>query len=272
MTFDFIRHDRPVRRAGHLLVTGRGGTSRGRRRITLGLLAAGFGLYALASWAEPKFGFTPFPYDYTPESESRTNTLVVQNSNIYALHFDQCVPWKQMLANRPMPPDWARNWRRMAAQIPSDHTMYLALTPTGTDRETLAPGCADKEGETTSVPGEIRNAPFDDPRVMHAFTNYARAAIRRFKPDYINLGIEIDGLARSGRKWRQFSELFDHARTALKREFPNLRVGVSFTLQSLLAPRIHRRVKGLVEKSDYLGLSFYPYGSPFGEKFGYPSG
>jgi len=227
-------------------------------------------LLSPAAGAETKFGFTPFPYDFTVEAINKTQELVVRNSSIYALHLDQCVPWHEMLDGKPLPTDWQREWKEMAAKIPPDHTRYIAVTPTGTDRETLAPACGAKEGTTRDLPWRLRFADFDDDSVKRAYLAYVLAAVRQFRPDYINIGIEIDGMARSEKKWRQFEHLFDYVRKVLKRQHPQLKVGVEFILQGLMKPEIAQRVKPLVERSDYLGLSFYPYGSSFGEKFGYP--
>ena len=220
--------------------------------------------------AETRFGFTPFPYDFTLEAINKTQELVDKNSTIYALHMDQCVPWHEMLDGKPLPADWQREWNDMAARIPPKHTSYIAVTPTGTDRETLAPACGANEGSTRDLPWRLLFADFDDDLVKRAYLAYVRTAVKQFHPDHINIAIEIDGMARSADKWRQFEDLFDHVRGGLKREFPSLKVGVEFTLQGLMKPEIARRVKPLVERSDYLGLSFYPYGSSFGEKFGYP--
>ena len=240
-----------------------------RRAVSLTLFA--LLLYAGAGSAETKFGFTPFPYDFTEEAQRKTQDLVVKNSTIYALHLDQCVPWYEVLNDLPLPRGWQKEWDNMARDIPSkNHTRYIAVTPTDTDRENLAPACGAGDGETREMPVELRGKRFDDPVVKKAYMEYVRRAVKKFRPDYINIGIEIDGMARSASRWRQYEALFDHVRSRLRTEFPELKVGAEFILQALMKRSISERVKPLVERSDFLCLSFYPYGSSFGEKFGYP--
>jgi hypothetical protein len=88
----------------------------------------------------------------------------------------------------------------------------------------------------------------------------------------LNLGIEAGELAiRKPSKWPKFAELFDYVRTALKQEYPNVKIGISFGLQALMSPDVSQLVKPVVNNSDYLCLSFYPNMSKFGEKFGAPA-
>ena len=49
------------------------------------------------------FGFTPFPYDISEEATEKTHQLIVDNGSIYALHFDNGIPWKETLENKPFP-------------------------------------------------------------------------------------------------------------------------------------------------------------------------
>jgi hypothetical protein len=39
------------------------------------------------------FGFTPFPYDFTLKAVKKTHDIITENSTIYALHFDNGIPW-----------------------------------------------------------------------------------------------------------------------------------------------------------------------------------
>ena len=215
------------------------------------------------------FGFTPFPYDFTAEAVERTQAIIVPNSTIYALHLDDGIPWKEVMADKPLPEKVQKEWNDWSRAIPAGHAVYVGLSPLGKDRKTLAP--APGEQDNSSLPSELRDARLDDPKVKQAFLTYARRAIKQFNPDFLNIGIEAGELAaRDPKRWPQFEALYDYVRGALKNEFPNLKIGMSFGLQSLRKPSVARMVKPLIERSDYLGLSFYPHMSPFGEKFGDP--
>src|SRR5581483_8762712 len=55
-----------------------------------------------------------------------------------------------------------------------------------------------------------------------------------------------------------------------KKEFPDLSIGISFGLGELRLPREAEAARPLIDESDYVGISFYPYASACDEKFGAP--
>jgi hypothetical protein len=222
-----------------------------------------------AGHAKTLFGFTPFPYDATPEAVARTAEIARNNSSLYALHFDDGVPWEELMEGKPLPRKVQKEWDDLARAIPSGRPVYVGLSPLDKDRKSLAPAKSDKD--KVSLPWSLRLAPLDDKKVKAAYLEYARRAVRQFKPTFLNIGIEAGEMAsRDPKHWPQFEALYEHVRSALKREYPELKIGISFGLQSLRKPEVAKRAKDLVEDSDYLGLSFYPHASPFGERFGEP--
>lgn len=232
--------------------------------LLLALLAA-----AVVSQARPLYGFTPFPYDATPQALTRVAELLQDNATILALHFDDGLPWQEMMDDAPLPTKIQNDWDDSLRAAPRGRPIYLALTPLAKDRKSLAPGRTDKD---VPLPWNLKFAALDDDKVKAAYLAYARRAVRQFKPAYLNLGIEAGELAsREPKRWPQFEALYRHVATALKREFPQMQIGISFGLQSLRKPEVAQRVKALVEASDYIGLSFYPHASPFGERFGEPA-
>lgn len=218
----------------------------------------------------PFFGFTPFPYDFTAEAVEKTRQIITPNSGLYALHLDDGIPWKEAMANRGFPARVQNEWDNWASVIPSGHAVYVGLAPLAKDRKSLAPARGERDGEP--MPVEIKGVRLDDNRVKRAYLNYARRAVIQFKPDFLNLGIEAGELAaRDPSRWPEFVSLYEYVASSLKREFPQMKVGISFGLQSLRKPSMARLAKPVIDQSDYLCLSFYPYTSPFGERFGEPA-
>jgi hypothetical protein len=236
-----------------------------------------FDLYAPKPWktnsafadtaALPFFGFTPFPYDFTAEALDKTYEIIVPNSTIFGLHLDDGIPWREALADAPFSSQIQNEWTGWAKHIPVGQAVYLGLAPLEKDRISLAHERGEKADGTDWV-----DASFNDERVKKAYLNYARRAVKQFNPDFLNLGIEAGELAlRKPERWPAFIELYDFVRVALKKEFPHLKIGISFGLQSLLKPEVAKLVRPAVNNSDYLCLSFYPNMSTFGEKFGAPA-
>jgi hypothetical protein len=217
------------------------------------------------------FGFVPFPYDLTLEAINKVHEVILPNSNLYVRHGDGCLPWEQTLSGEPFPEWLIDDWNDTLERIPDTHTVYISVTPTDVERVNLAPACGEDESTPADIPEELKGARFNDPLVKEAYLNYVRRAVEHFNPSYINIGIEISELAlREPEKWPEFEELYDFVFSEIKAESPGIKIGAEFVLQSLLLPRVADMVKPLVERSDYVGISFYPYGSEFGEFFGAP--
>jgi hypothetical protein len=215
------------------------------------------------------FGFTPFPYDFTPEAVTRTRETIAPHSTLWALHYDDGIPWKEALADSALPQRVQKQWDADAKAVPRGHVVYLGLAPLDKDRKSLAPATGEKE--RVPLPKELTGAPLDDPNVKKAYLNYARRAVKQFEPRYLNLGIEAGQImSRDFKRWAQFEGLYEHVRAALKKEFPDVQIGISFGLGELRLKKEAEAAKALVASSDYVGVSFYPYGSPFDEKFGAP--
>jgi hypothetical protein len=234
--------------------------------LLLALPSAFFAPAANAQAPAPLFGFTAFPYDATPEAVERTYATIHGNSTLYALHLDDGIPWAEALAGTPWPAAVQADWDEWKRRAPDARPVYLGLAPLAKDRSSLAPPA---KGGT--MPRELRNVPLDHPDVVRAYVNYARRAIQHFGPAFVNLGIEAGELAsRTPSRWPAYDALYRQALQTLKQEFPSVRFGMSFGLQSLRKPGVIGRVRMAMESSDYVGLSFYPYASSFGEKFGDP--
>lgn len=210
------------------------------------------------------FGTSSFPFDRTAEAALKTQRTARELGDLYVVQLDDGVPWAEALENKPFPVATERKWRDLLANAPAGTPVYLALAPLGEDRESLAPA-----SEGSSVPAKLRRASFDDDAMRRAYLNYSRRAVGYFNPAFLNLGVENGELAhRDPGSWPAYERLITSTMSSLRKEFPKLRQGISFGLQSLMEPETARRSKSLVEASDYLGLSFYPYMSNFHEKFG----
>lgn len=218
------------------------------------------------------YGFTPFPYDLSQEAVDKVHEIILPNSNLYAIHYDRCIPWQEALDGVEFPEWIVRDWDDTKKRIPDTHAVYLAIAPTATDRINLAPNCGPGgEDDVKPFPPRFEGARFNDDAVKQAFLNYTLRTVRHYEPSYLNIGIEITGMSlETPERWRDFEELYDYVAPAIKAEFPDIRISVSFVLQTLLLDRVAKQVKPLLERSDYLGLSFYPYGSEFGEARGEP--
>jgi hypothetical protein len=226
-----------------------------------GALAAAVAVaVASAGMAEPLWGFTAFPFDLTPESEDRVHAIIARHANLFAIHMDNCLPWVEAMAGEPFPDWFAADWARVRSHIPAGHKVYVAMTPTDNDRQSLAPQCGRSEDRPARHPRGIRGKPLDDPAVIAAYVAYLRRQIDFFRPAYVNIGIEMSEMSlRAPELWPAFETLYLAAVAALKDSHPQVQVGIELGLQSLTDPRVGAQVRRAVEASDFMCLSFYPY-------------
>jgi hypothetical protein len=218
-------------------------------------------------------GFTGFPYDLTQEALDRVHDLAVRSGNLYAVHNDgDCVPWREMLAGSPGPAWLEDSWRQIRASVPATEVLYAAITPTQADRVTMGLQCGISEGATTALPQELQGARYDDPAVKRAYLAYARRVVEILRPRYLTLAIEISELSlQRPDLWPQLQALYLGTVEGLRQSHPGVDVGIELVLQTLLVPRVADQVRPAVEAGDYMCISFYPYGSAFGELFGAPA-
>jgi exo-beta-1,3-glucanase (GH17 family) len=115
-------------------------------------------------------------------------------------------------------------------------------------------------------PGEWKNKSFDDPEVIQAYINYCRYMINEFNPDYFAYGLEVNEFNESAPDFDKLLILFDQVYSTLKQENPDLPIFV--TLEMRYAPS---KTKKLVQYSDYIAVSAYPYLEGYGNPEDIPS-
>ena len=162
------------------------------------------------------------------------------------------------------------DWVDIRSRIPDQMPISLHLTPTQNDRYTMAYQCGSAEGDVQQ--SLFDSKAYNDPEVINAYLKYIRRAVDVFKPRFLTIGIEMSELSLSHPdEWEPFAELMNATLEGLRSSHLEVKLGVEFVLQSLLLPRVAEQVKPLVEKLDFIGISFYPYGSEFGKFYGAPA-
>lgn len=242
--------------------------------FVMGVLSfSGHMTFAQTNSGIPLYGFTAFPYDLSLTALDKVHDIILPNSSLYAVHRDDgCVPWQEALDGTAFPEWLEADWADIKARIPSEMPVSLHLTPTQNDRRTVAYQCGSAEGEVKDMPGVLDGKAYNNPQVMTAYLNYVRRAAEVFKPTFLTIGIEMSELALSHPdEWEPFAELMTETLEGLRASHPDIKLSVEFVLQSLLLPRVAKQVKPLTEQLDFLGISFYPYGSAFGEFLGAPA-
>ncbi|MEW6238842.1 MAG: glycosyl hydrolase 53 family protein [Candidatus Omnitrophota bacterium] len=208
-------------------------------------------------------GFTPFPYDISQEAVDDAYRFVRENGDIIAHHLDSGVPWTESLDGAPYSFDLERNWDRRV-QASAGRKIFVSVTPMNGDRKGMALYWGEKEN--MPLPETFQNKPFDDPLVKKAYLNYCRRAIKRLKPDYLAIGIEVNELFHNApAQWAPFLDLYRSTYTELKKENPALPIFATFTLHNLRnegwsdVKAQQEEIKAFLQYCDVVGISYYPF-------------
>lgn len=217
-----------------------------------------------------QLGFTPFPYGIGTNIEAILTIMdnvygvIATNGDLVCHHFDSGVPWPEALAGAPFPDNMQFDLQFRKSMTPTNHAVFLAITPIRLDRNGLAPYRG--EQESMPLPPPWNTYTFDHPDVQAAFYEYCRRMIESLEPDYVIIGIEANLLMdKAPGLWPAYVTLHTNTFAQLKAAFPALPIAVSWTAMDLLggytdANPTHQTAAfhSLSNHVDFLGLSFHP--------------
>jgi hypothetical protein len=208
-------------------------------------------------------GFTPFPFDATPEAVAATSAFISRNGDLVVHHFDNGIPWVEVLEDRPLPPAVAADWAGRK-ETSRGKRIFLALTPLDGGRKDLA--LSRNEKENVPLPPSFAGKALDDPAVKKAYLTWCRRAVDLFRPDWLAIGIEVNELLLNAPgRWPAFRALYRETRAALKERWPDLPIGATVTLHALADPSKRDRngqlaaVREFLAENDFVGVSYYPF-------------
>lgn len=230
----------------------------------LGLLCVIGSTGARAAGAPLRVGIGPFPYDLTTEAVERVRKLVEANGSVYCVQLDSGVPWNAAATGGAFDAATMDTWKRHRDSIAPHHQVYLAIAPLAEDRTSWATAPA---GD--SAPAWARDETHLAPELQAAYLRYVLRAVEYFRPTYLNIGVEAGDLAaKLPSKWPLFERLFLATKAAVAKAHPGLKIGISSGLPLLAMPGVLPRARRVLDASDYVGISFYPYMSEFYARFG----
>lgn len=222
-------------------------------------------------YAKPLYGFVPFPYDLSQQAVDYSYQFAQDNSSLFIQHYDDCVPWQEILSGDPIPAWLQAQWQKAKDNLKASQKTYVAITPTKQDRHTMAYGCGDLEGQTIDPPQALVDAGFNSEEVQYIWQLYVEKVVAFFEPDYLNIGIEINSLLwLFPDDWPAMEQLLLSSYHQTKINHPTIQVGVEAILQNLMLPEVANGFQTVADSVDFLGISFYPYASSFFEVYGMP--
>jgi hypothetical protein len=227
-----------------------------------------FGLNSISAQETTRpyyLGFTPFPYELSFEAVDYVYERIAEDADLIAHHFDNGVPWVEALHDQPYSDNIMNDWEWRRSHTPDDHQVYVSIAPIRLTRD----GLALYRGETDDMPlpAPWDTYTFDHPDVETAFMNYAVDIVDYFQPDYFVFSIETNLLMKLRPDlWDGYMTLHRNVYTRLKDLYPDLPTFASMTGIDLIPGYTDadtadqaQAFADVIEYTDYLGLSVYPY-------------
>lgn len=227
-------------------------------------------------------GFSSMPPSFTDAGWQRSYSAVWSNADMISHTQQDAVPWNEALTStnyRDYSNYLQAFWdlfRSADSAVVPHLPKYLMLNPINPATYTgLAPQWDDQI--TFTLPPPWDGYAFNHPNVKTAFLNYAIAAVEALQPTHLALNVEANILlAKAPDKWAAFKEFNAYVYTELKQRYPNLVVfstiqyehmlglteesrSLAIQLRHLYADVLESEVKSLLEHSDLVAISTYPF-------------
>ena len=231
------------------------------------LAVLGMAILALGAGGQEKkarpfaMGVNPFPYDFTPEAVEATQLWILDNADLAVIKLDEGVPWQEALENKnSYDPNFEGDldWK---GKKPRDKKVFLSMTPLNKEKTGMAGYRGPQENMANPEPWNKKD--LDDPLVLKSYLNFCREMIRRFRPDFLAYGIEVNNLAKVPAKWKKFVPFARDAYITLKKENPQLQLCLTLSTETATeAESVGPQKKAITEilpYTDLIAVTAIPY-------------
>jgi hypothetical protein len=211
-------------------------------------------------------GFSPWLYDATLQAQDWTYAAIQSDGDMISHHMEEGVPWPEAYAGTAFSASFVGEINGRLARKVSGQKIVLQINPMDIGRTGLAGYRGNAVNEP--LPAPWNGYSFNSPEVKDAFLSYARRMRDDFKPDYLQIGVEVNLLIRNNPgAWSQYVELHQHVYQGLKNDDPALPVGVSFFCVPFFPEystpdNLDAQKKGLADiepSSDFIAFSVHPF-------------
>jgi len=211
-------------------------------------------------------GFSSWPPSIDSTLNNQAYSFMRKHGDIFERHEDDGMPWVEALNGDPLPQAFLNNWADQKSLVGSDQKIFLMVSPLGMERNNLAPYYG--ESDNMPLPADWQNKFLGDKQVQIAYLRILKEGIEFWHPDYLSIGSEVNVMMHSDfDKWKQYKEFHKFIYTELKKDYPNLPIFATFTIQEMRGEaegsnkeRQIKEIKSLLPYLDIIGISAYSYG------------
>lgn len=206
-------------------------------------------------------GVNPFPYELSAEAVEATQLWILDNTDLVSIKLDEGVPWQEALENKNSYDPGFEGSLDWKGKKPVDKKVFLSMTPLNKEKT----GMANYRGALENMPNPEpwNKKDLDDPQVAKAYLNFCREMIRRFKPDYMAYGIEVNNLIKTPAKWKLFVPFARDIYITLKKENPRLPLILTLSTETATDPEQasmqRKQIGEILPFTDLIAVTAIPY-------------
>jgi len=234
--------------------------------LLAGVLLAHGGFAAAAEETRPFYmGFSTWNFGPEKQDIEKTYELINKHGDLISTQFNDGIPWPEAYEGKPYVPAFESQIKeRMAAieAIREGKKVYLEIASLNMGRDDYC-GYRGAAGHMP-MPEPWNTYPIDSEQMITAYANFCNDVIGRFKPDFVNYGLESSDLAlkKSEAEWDAFVRFHAGVYKKIKAKYPDLPLGISVPLKHPAFDEmktLHDAVPKMLPYVDFLGASVYAF-------------
>ena len=202
-------------------------------------------------------GFTTWSFGPDQQDVDGTYSFIENNSDIYAEHIDNKIPWTAWINDSPLPSEFTNEISGRVNKKIESNQLLLSVSLFNSNRDEIA---EDFDG---TIPSYIN---LDDIEIEEAYFKHINYLIDRLEPDFLVIAIEVNEFRlRAESKWSSYKILIQNVKSRIKELYPNLPISESISLHNLYEPDVTdltnyiNEITGYMNQMDFAAISFYPF-------------
>ncbi|WP_422083073.1 hypothetical protein [Ulvibacterium sp.] len=204
-----------------------------------------------------KMGFTTWSFGPDQQDVDDTYSFIENNSDIYAEHIDNKIPWNAWINDAPLPSEFTNEISGRVNKKIEGNQLLLSVSLFNSNRDEIA---EDFDG---AIPSYIN---LDDIEIEEAYFKHINYLIDRLEPDFLVIAIEVNEFRlRAESKWNSYKILIQNVKSRIKELYPNLPISESISLHNLYEPDVTdptnyiNEITSYMNQMDFAAISFYPF-------------
>jgi exo-beta-1,3-glucanase (GH17 family) len=202
-------------------------------------------------------GVTPWPGDFTVAEANKAYNFINNNCDLVSQHVDEGIPYEEAYTNTGWPAGLIADIDTRKTKTAAGKKILLSSSALSLTRKAKSLYSKYSETVSTTIKNQWEALPFNDPKVITAYTNFIIYLASQLHQSYINYGVESNEATWNVNDFAQYKDFLSQVYTKLKTAFPQIPVMVSFMVTE--QPEALTHAAELVAYTDYIALSAYPY-------------